>query len=91
MIHVNSFFLRGIRLWNKLPPEINDTPTVPAFTSGLTKFYALVVDIHMYKLVFLQLKKLTFIKVLNCQCCKHSRYKMYIHVHCLSSSFCTRL
>jgi len=36
----NSFFQRTIRLWNELPTEIRDTPTVPAFASGLNKFYA---------------------------------------------------
>jgi len=38
--HVNSFFPRAIRLWNELPTEIMDAPTVPAFASGLNKFYA---------------------------------------------------
>ena len=32
--------LRAIRLWNELPTEIKDAPTVPAFASGLNKFYA---------------------------------------------------
>jgi len=27
-------------LWNELPTEIKDDPTVPAFVSGLNKFYA---------------------------------------------------
>jgi len=31
--HMNSFFPRAIRLWNKLPTEISDAPTVPAFAS----------------------------------------------------------
>ena len=35
--HMNSFFPRAIRLWNELP---TDAPTVPAFASGLNKFYA---------------------------------------------------
>ena len=34
------FFPRAIRLWNELPTEIKDAPTVPAFTSGPNKFYA---------------------------------------------------
>ena len=38
--HMNSFFPRAIRLWNELPTEIKDAPTVPAFASGLNKFYA---------------------------------------------------
>jgi len=38
--HMNSFFPQAIRLWNKLPTEIKDAPTVPAFASGLNKFYA---------------------------------------------------
>jgi len=38
--HMNSFFPRAIRLWNNLPTEIKDAPTVPAFASGLNKFYA---------------------------------------------------
>jgi len=33
---INSFFPRAIRL----PTEIKDAPTVPAFASGLNKFYA---------------------------------------------------
>jgi len=37
---MNSFFSRAIRLWNKLPTKIKDAPTVPAFASGLNKFYA---------------------------------------------------
>ena len=37
--HMNSFFPRAIRLWNELPTEIKDAPTVPAFASGLNKFY----------------------------------------------------
>jgi len=37
---INSFFPRAIRIWNGLPTEINDAPTVPAFASGLNKFYA---------------------------------------------------
>jgi len=39
--HLNSFFPRAIRLWNELPAEIKDAPTVPAFASGLNKIYAL--------------------------------------------------
>jgi len=35
-----TFFPRTIRLWNELPTEIKDAPTVPAFASGLNKFYA---------------------------------------------------
>jgi len=38
--HMKSFFPRAIRLWNELPTEIKDAPTVPAFASGLNKFYA---------------------------------------------------
>ena len=38
--HMNSFFLRAIRLWNELPTEIKDAPTVPAFASELNKFFA---------------------------------------------------
>jgi len=38
--HMNSFFPRAIRLWNELTTEINNAPTVPAFASGLNKFYA---------------------------------------------------
>jgi len=38
--HMNSFLSRAIQLWNKLPTKINDAPTVPAFASGLNKFYA---------------------------------------------------
>jgi len=34
--HMNSFFARAIRLWNKLPTEIKDAP---AFASVLNKFY----------------------------------------------------
>ena len=34
--HMNSFFPQAIRL----PTEIKDAPTVPAFASGLNKFYA---------------------------------------------------
>jgi len=37
--HMNSFFPRAIRLWNELPTEMKDAPTVPAFASGLNKFY----------------------------------------------------
>ena len=37
---MNSFFPRAIRLWNELPTEIKDAPTVPAFASGLNKCYA---------------------------------------------------
>ena len=38
---MNSFFPRAIRLWNELvPTENKDAPTVPAFASGLKKFYA---------------------------------------------------
>ena len=33
--NMNSFFWRAIRLWNELPTEIKDAPTVPAFASGL--------------------------------------------------------
>jgi len=40
--HMNSFFPRAIRLWNELPTEIKDAPTVPAFGSGLNKFYAFI-------------------------------------------------
>jgi len=40
MNHMNSFFPRAIRLWNELPTEIKDARTVPAFASGLNKFYA---------------------------------------------------
>ena len=43
--HMNSFFPQAIRLWNKLPTEIKDAPTVPAFASGLNKFYAFFIDI----------------------------------------------
>jgi len=39
--HINSFFPRAIRLWNELPTEIRDAPTVPAFARGLNTFYAL--------------------------------------------------
>ena len=38
--HMNSFFPRAIRLWNELPTEIKDAQTVPAFASGLNKFFA---------------------------------------------------
>jgi len=38
--HINSFFPRGIRLWNDLPTKITLAPTEPAFASGLNKFYA---------------------------------------------------
>ena len=38
--YMNSFFPRAIQLWNELPTEIKDAPTVPAFASGLNKFYA---------------------------------------------------
>jgi len=38
--HMNSFFSRAIRHRNELPTEIKDVPTVPAFASGLNKFYA---------------------------------------------------
>jgi len=37
---MNSFFPRAIRLWNQLPTEIKDVPTVyivPAFASALAK------------------------------------------------------
>ena len=34
--HINSFFLWAIGLWNGLPTEIKDAPTVPAF--GLPSF-----------------------------------------------------
>ena len=37
--HINSFFLRAVRFWNELPTEIKDAPIVPAFASGLNKFY----------------------------------------------------
>ena len=37
---MNLFFPRAIRLWNELPTEIKDAPTVPAFASGLNKLYA---------------------------------------------------
>ena len=38
--HINSFFPRAIRLWNELPTEIQTTPSVPSFISGLNKFYS---------------------------------------------------
>jgi len=38
--HMNFFFPRAIRLWNELPTEIKDAPTVPTFASGLKMFYA---------------------------------------------------
>jgi len=38
--HMNSFLPWAIRLWNEIPTEIKDAPTVPAFASGLNKFYA---------------------------------------------------
>jgi len=37
---INSFFPRAKQLWNKLQTEIKDAQTVPAFASGLYKFYA---------------------------------------------------
>jgi len=37
---MNSFFSRAIQLCNKLPTKIRDAPPVPAFASGLNKFYA---------------------------------------------------
>jgi len=37
--HMNSFYPRAIRLWNELPTEIRDAPTVPAFASELNNFY----------------------------------------------------
>jgi len=33
--HMNSFYPRAIWLWNGVPNEIKDAPTVPAFASGL--------------------------------------------------------
>ena len=46
---MNSFFPRAIQLWNELPTEIKDAPTVPAFASGLNKFYAFY---SMFKLSY---------------------------------------
>jgi len=34
------FLIFFIGLWNELPTEIKDAPTVPAFAIGLNKFYA---------------------------------------------------
>jgi len=65
---MNSFFPRAIRLWNELPTEIKDAPTVPAFASGLNKFYALI-DI-LFKLFYVFIKKfiLKLSFLLRCQC-----------------------
>jgi len=42
---MNSFFPRAIRRWNELPTEIKDAPSVPAFASGLNKFYYFLIDV----------------------------------------------
>jgi len=42
MQYAKSFCYAKLKLgiWNELPTEIMDAPTVPAFASGLNKFYA---------------------------------------------------
>jgi len=75
--HMNSFFPRAIRLWNELPIEIKDAPTVPAFASGLNKFIwtlnssinIMLLDWYL-KLVILWFHSnfISKLLVLNCQC-----------------------
>jgi len=44
--HMNSFFPRSIRLWNKLLTEIKDAPTVPAFATKWTeKVLCFLIDV----------------------------------------------